>query len=57
MSTKKRKRAGRPPKNPAEKRSAFVGVKMTRAERAALAAEARRAGVTVSDVLMRPWRK
>jgi hypothetical protein len=56
MSTKKRKRAGRLPKNPAEKFSAFVGIKMLAAEKAALAAEARRAGVTVSAYLMAPFR-
>jgi len=59
MSPKKtkRKRMGRPPKPPAEKLSAQWCVRMTQAERKMLEAEAQRAGITVSDLLMRPWRK
>ena len=36
--------------------SAFVGVKMTQAERKRLEAEARKLGISLSALLMRPWR-
>ena len=48
---------GRPPKPPAEKYSEQVNVRMKRAERARLDAEAKRLGVSLSELLMRPWRK
>ena len=48
---------GRPPKPPDEKRSAQMCVRMTQAERKRLDAEAKRLGITVSDLLMRPWRE
>ena len=52
-----KKRMGRPPKPPDEKRSAQMCVRMTQAERKRLDAEAKRLGITVSDLLMRPWRE
>ena len=48
---------GRPPKPPAERRDAQVTVSLTKAELARLRREAREAGVTVSELLMRPWRE
>ncbi len=48
---------GRPPMKAADRRSVFVGVRMTRAERAQIQAEADRLGIPVSDLLMRPYRK
>lgn len=56
--TKKREGAkmGRPPVK-AEDRREVCAIRMTRKERATIMAEAHRAGITLSDVLMRPWRK
>lgn len=51
------KRTGRPPCVPGHRRTAFVGVHMTPAERRKLEAEAKRLGVSLSALLMRPWRK
>ena len=48
---------GRPPKPLAEKYSAQVLVHMTRAERKRLEAEAKRLGISLSGLLMRPWRR
>lgn len=50
-------RPGRPPKRPAEKRGRQVNVRMTPGEWKRLSAEARRLGVSMSALLMRPWRK
>ncbi len=52
-----KKRMGRPPKPPAERRDAQVTVSLTKAELARLRREARGAGVTVSELLMRAWRE
>ena len=57
MSKKRKARMGRPPMEPEQRRSAFLNVRMTRAERAAIQAEADRLAITPTDVLMRPWRK
>jgi len=51
------KRMGRPPKRASEKYSKTVCMKVTKAEYAALKAEARKRGVTVSALLLGPWRK
>lgn len=48
---------GRPPKKPSERRSIEVNVRMTKAERARILAEAKKSGRTVSEILMRPWRE
>jgi len=53
----KRKRMGRPPKKASEKYSRTVCVKVTQAEYRALRAEAKRRGVTLSALLLAPWRK
>ena len=50
-------RMGRPPKPAAQRRGAVVNVRMTEAERAVLEREAKKTGCTMSEVLMRPWRK
>jgi len=48
---------GRPPKPPGEKFSEIISLKLTRAEKRRLVAEAKRLGISVSALLMRPWRK
>ena len=48
---------GRPRKKREQLRSAVVNVRMTKAEREVLEEEAQKAGVTLSEVFMRPWRK
>lgn len=57
MKKKPKARMGRPPKDPEEKQSAFLGVKLTRHERALIQAEADRLGIAASALLMLPWRK
>ena len=54
---KKKKRMGRPPKPATKKYSEIVCIKMTKAERAMLAREAKKRGITVSALLMLQWRK
>ena len=51
------RRTGRPPKPREEKQSEIIGVCMTPGERKRLKAEAKRLGVSLSALLMRPWRK
>lgn len=48
---------GRPPKPPGEKFGAILSLKLTKAEKKRLQAEAKRLGISVSALLMRPWRK
>lgn len=50
-------RMGRPPKAPEDRRSINASVRVTRAEYERLLAEAERQGVTLSGLLMRPWRR
>ena len=47
---------GRPPLGPKAK-SEKLTLRVTPAERKRLEAEAKRLGVTLADVLMRPWRE
>lgn len=54
---KTRKRMGRPPKAANEKFSEQVNVKMTSAELSMLKAEAKRRGVSLSALMMGPWRE
>ena len=54
---KGKKRMGRPPKPSAKKFSEQFCVYLTKAERKRLEAEAKRLGISVSALLMRPWRK
>ena len=50
-------RTGRPPKPRAEKQSEIIGVCVTPGESKKLKAEAKRLGVSLSALLMEPWRK
>ena len=54
---KKKAKMGRPVLPEEKRRSEVVNVRMTKAELAALEAEAHKTGATLSEVLMRPWRK
>ena len=54
---KPRKRMGRPPKKLEDKYSQQVNVRMTKDERKRLEAEAARLGISLSALLMRPWRQ
>ena len=51
------RRTGRPPKQPASRQSEMLSVYVTMAERRRLEAEAKRRGVSLSSLLMSPWRK
>ncbi len=51
-----RKRTGRPPIAPKERRSEPVMVYLTEDERFRLEALAEQEGVTLASLLMRPWR-
>ncbi len=51
------RRTGRPPKPRGKKQSEMIGVYVTPVERKRLDAEAKRLGVSLSALLMRPWRK
>ena len=57
MAAKPKKRMGRPPKPARLKMSKFIGVKVTPDEYRRLRIEARRAGLSIPALLMRPWRK
>ena len=58
MKTRKGKsKMGRPPKPPDQRHSEQVNVRMTKAERARRQAEADRLEISLSALLMRPWRK
>ena len=50
------KKMGRPPKRPSEKHSEQVNVRMTKKERRQLEIEAERLNISLSALLMRPWR-
>ncbi len=51
-----KKRTGRPPMAPEEKRSEPVMVYLTEDERFRLEAQAEQEGVTLASLIMRPWR-
>jgi len=66
MSKKKRtpaqmaadkRRTGRPPKPPAEKKSEPIMVYLTPAERKRLEKLARKEGIPLAALIMRPWRE
>lgn len=57
MEKKTRARMGRPPIDPEKRRDVFITLRVTKVERALLEAEASKAGRTIADVLLRPWRK
>ena len=48
---------GRPPMPAAEKCGERVTIRMTKAERRTLEREAKRLGVSLAALLLRPWRK
>ena len=48
---------GRPPKPPADKYTEQVNVRMTASERELIEVQAQKQGVSLSAVLMRPWRE
>jgi len=55
--SKKRSKMGRPPIPEELRKSKVVRVRMTEDEFRVLYDEARRQGVTISELLRRPWRK
>ena len=57
MGKKKKPRMGRPPLPPDERKSVHISVRLTRAELARLKTLAREHGMTVSELLIRPWRE
>jgi len=54
---KPKTKMGRPPLPPGTQKALRLAVRVTPAEAAMLQAEASKHGMTVSDVLMRPWRE
>ena len=54
---KKTKRMGRPPLPPAERRNKQINLRVTTAERRRLEAEAERLGVSISVLILAPWRE
>lgn len=57
LQREKRSRMGRPPKRSFEKKNRQVSIAMTSAEMKLIRAEAEKAGMSISELLMRPWRK
>ena len=53
----KKKQAGRPPKPKSEKQGSRVSVNMTASERKTIEAAAKAQSLTVSALLIKPWRK
>lgn len=52
-----KKRLGRPPKAPSERRGVTITMRLTEDELARVRAAAKREGVTVTELLLRPWQK
>ena len=48
---------GRPKKKAADKRSGFVGLRLTPGDHKRLVNEARAAGITITDYLIRCWKE
>ena len=53
----KKKKLGRPLKPLDERLTEQLNVRVTKTERAEMEAEAKRLGTSISQLLMRPWRK
>jgi len=53
----KKSKMGRPKLKPSERRSKVISIRANQAELARLKAEALRTGQTLSEILMRPWRR
>jgi hypothetical protein len=51
-----KQRSGRPPKSIEEKQNQRLTIYVTSAERQQLLAEAKQSGLSISGLLMRPWR-
>lgn len=58
MKNKKKSKVkmGRPPKKPNEVLSEIVCIRLTKGERNLLETEARQQGITVKELLMKPYR-
>jgi hypothetical protein len=56
MAKKKRARMGRPPKAAAQRRTECVMIRLTKAEKRILEREARQLGLSLSAVILKPWR-
>ena len=52
----KRKKIGRPPLPPSQKCSERFTIRCTKAEKRRIEAEARRIGISPSQLFMKPWR-
>ncbi|GMV79778.1 MAG: hypothetical protein AMXMBFR7_09620 [Planctomycetota bacterium] len=52
-----KKRMGRPPKPKAERLSEIINLRMTPGERRRFEELARLEGCTISELILRPWRK
>ena len=52
----KKPRMGRPPLPPQKRRESVVTLRLTKAERSQLEAEAEKAGLTMSKYLLKCWR-
>ena len=50
-------RTGRPPKQPEEKQGEQVTVYLTKSERAELERQAQNEGISLTALIMRPWRE
>ena len=57
MVDKRQKRMGRPPKKPSEKQGENISVRMTKADRKKLEADAKTAGLSLSAYLLECWKK
>jgi len=58
MAQRKHKaKMGRPPLLPHLKRGMVLSIRITRGERARMEAEADKAGLSLAELLMRPWRE
>lgn len=51
------KKTGRPPKAKADRRSITLTIRVTERERGRLRKEARKRKVTITEMLLGPWRK
>jgi hypothetical protein len=55
--SKKKVRMGRPPMPSTKRRARIIGVRVTVAELGALRAEAKRQGLSLTNLLLKPWRE
>lgn len=52
-----KRKPGRPKMKASERRTDLINVRITKAERKTLEVLAKRAGLTLSEAIMQPWRK